>query len=261
MDLCGQNAKCTNLEGKYECSCQVGFEEKLVPQPFVPSLSRSFDVSSPSTRKVVCVDVDECSQGACGPCADCCNNEGSYSCKCSPGFVGNLPSQPCEDIDECQRNLCGPNSICMNVAPGFFCMCPDGFEGNGYDGCFIGVKQTTCVSSGECVQHSLCSSGSCVCKNGFQEEGPICVDIDECLHQALHCGTNSICTNTLGGFMCECKPGFVKYPPSFNCVANNPCKRDCGDNASCQECDGGVYECVCNEGFMDIPGLGCGRVN
>ena len=36
-------------------------------------------------------------------------------------------------------------------------------------------------------------------------------DIDECDKRngpSGRCGANSVCTNTPGGFNCECKPGF-----------------------------------------------------
>ena len=37
-----------------------------------------------------------------------------------------------------------------------------------------------------------------------------CIDVDECA--ANSCGENSICTNTKGSFICQCKPGFTGNP-------------------------------------------------
>lgn len=44
-----------------------------------------------------CSDVDECARSPCGKNAVCTNLEGSFSCTCSPGFVGD-PSISCTGI-------------------------------------------------------------------------------------------------------------------------------------------------------------------
>ena len=41
-------------------------------------------------------------------------------------------------------------------------------------------------------------------------EGPNCnVDINECVRGTSNCGTNSSCSNTVGGFTCTCWHGFT----------------------------------------------------
>lgn len=50
-------------------------------------------------------------------------------------------------------------------------------------------------------------SGDCTCKSEWQ--GINCTkDVDEC-QIAGRCPNNSECTNTIGGFNCQCKNGFV----------------------------------------------------
>merc|ERR1719341_1178764 len=135
----------------------------------------------------------------------------------------------------------------MNVAPGFFCMCPEGYDGNGYDGCYIAVFKKTCTDDRDCVKNARCSAGKCCCQDGFEANGSECHDVDECLDPD-YCGVNAHCTNTLGGALCECRAGYVKYPPSYNCVLDNSCKK-VGDK----------HQCQCDKGYKDVPGLGCCR--
>ena len=35
------------------------------------------------------------------------------------------------------------------------------------------------------------------------------LDVDECEIDLAHCGENAYCTNTIGSFLCTCKPGFA----------------------------------------------------
>ena len=35
------------------------------------------------------------------------------------------------------------------------------------------------------------------------------LDVDECKIDLAQCGGNAYCTNTIGSFLCTCKPGFA----------------------------------------------------
>ncbi len=59
-----------------------------------------------------------------------------------------------------------------------------------------GVGATGGVLVGECQS------------SGWQMTPDGCVDVDECASPGA-CGANMLCTNSEGGFMCECLPGFI----------------------------------------------------
>ena len=68
-DDCHNNATCTNTDGSFTCSCDVGF----------------------SGSGVNCTDIDECTANTdnCHANATCTNTEGSYTCTCISGYFGD----------------------------------------------------------------------------------------------------------------------------------------------------------------------------
>lgn len=50
---------------------------------------------------------------------------------------------------------------------------------------------------------------SCHCSLGYENEGLVCVDINECASNLHTCNTTtSVCNNTFGGYECLCLPGY-----------------------------------------------------
>lgn len=45
--------------------------------------------------------------------------------------------------------------------------------------------------------------------NTFDDELSFCTDIDECSLMVDNCDNNAFCTDTEGGFTCECTTGFT----------------------------------------------------
>lgn len=106
------------------------------------------------------------------------------------------------------------------------------------------------------------------------------MDIDECLAQP--CGPYSMCSNTPGGFHCQCQTGYVGAPPRIQCkgmfliyfiiiflqlfflnfLYNTaaPCEDvKCGTHAFCKP-NGQEAYCICEEGWTYNPNdlsLGC----
>ncbi|XP_041717065.2 thrombomodulin [Coregonus clupeaformis] len=144
----GQNFKCVNTIGGFECRCQKGYV---------------FENDK-------CVDVDECSMSPCDH--DCTNTIGSYNCSCLDGFIRmtedtnrcqfvclaaecspecdpskeyqcNCPNgyilddknglSICVDIDECEMRYCHHN--CTNTYGSYLCSCDEGFDLVGSYGC------------------------------------------------------------------------------------------------------------------------------
>ena len=54
------------------------------------------------------------------------------------------------------------------------------------------------------------------CRRGFIYSNETCADFDECIKESsvkvsdgyISCGTHADCQNTMGGYVCICKPGF-----------------------------------------------------
>lgn len=80
----------------------------------------------------------------------------------------------------------------------------------------------SCKSNFDCTTNAECTDGQCFCKKGFDAKGPVCADVDECL--ARPCGPYSACSNTPGGFHCQCQNGYVGAPPRIQCKGK---KKNC----------------------------------
>ncbi|KAJ8714767.1 hypothetical protein PYW07_002992 [Mythimna separata] len=254
-DLCGAG-ECHNTIGSFVCRCPDGYSVKPEQGP-------------------ACTDDDECELGTCDchPAADCINLPGSFQCRCRDGWRGD--GTECEDIDECLTNNggCHPRATCTNTDGSFMCLCDTGYKGDGY----------SCVDIDECANDpTLCENGHCTntpggyecdCDVGFtkspdgrsclgKSHSYSCVDIDECANDPTLC-ENGHCTNTPGGYECDCDVGFTKSPDgrsclgkshSYSCVNIDECANDptlC-ENGHCTNTPGG-YECDCDVGFTKSP--------
>ena len=91
---CGDNARCKNTMGSFNCDCLQGFQG----------------------NGMTCLDVDECSDSVdnCSPHAYCNNTLGAYNCTCFSGFEGD--GKACRDVDECKVMLhqCNKHAFCIN---------------------------------------------------------------------------------------------------------------------------------------------------
>lgn len=134
------------------------------------------------------------------------------------GFIGSPPriacKAPCEDVK------CGQHAYCKADGNEAYCVCDDGWTYNPSD-----------ISAG-------------------------CVDINEC--DAVHgpsgrCGLNAICSNTPGGFTCQCPPGFSGNA-QIQCIDIDECSKPnrCGPGAQCIN-RAGSFECICPEGSIPDP--------
>ena len=79
---CTENASCTNTIGSFTCDCNAGYEIRdACPE----------NDECGSGNETSCDNIDECMTGvhACDPNASCSDTNGSYSCACNFGYVGN----------------------------------------------------------------------------------------------------------------------------------------------------------------------------
>ncbi|XP_078262824.1 uncharacterized protein nid2a isoform X2 [Rhinoraja longicauda] len=60
----------------------------------------------------------------------------------------------------------------------------------------------------------------CTCAPGYEGDGKVCTDIDECAGGNSHgCGVNTDCINVLGSYGCECKQGYTVPEGGNTCVS------------------------------------------
>ena len=96
-----KSALCQNSVGSFDCVCGKGYDHK-------PDWVEGDDL---------CININECVLGNLNHCysgGNCTDTEGSYTCKCPDGYVGD--GRDCDDIDECQNGNhdCDPkNGICL----------------------------------------------------------------------------------------------------------------------------------------------------
>uniref|UniRef100_A0AC34GM18 EGF-like domain-containing protein n=1 Tax=Panagrolaimus sp. ES5 TaxID=591445 RepID=A0AC34GM18_9BILA len=160
------------------------------------------------------LDKNECQDKPCHWLAKCTNTINSTKCDCFPGFKGN--GFECTDVDECADNLsqCPKYSRCVNLPGTFFCNCTTGFMPKS-------ALMPTCIDIDECStdmhncgENELCQntfgSFECVkeCSKGYQINGTVCDDVDECL-ESHKCDKRATCENTNGGYKCICDEGFA----------------------------------------------------
>ncbi|XP_062437683.1 hemicentin-1 [Rhea pennata] len=239
---CRYNQICENTRGSYRCVCPRGYRSQAVGRP--------------------CVDINECEQVP-KPCAfQCANTPGSFKCICPPGqhLLGDgkscaglerLPNygayfnsynyaqfSPVRDNYQPQQyyrhssNLYSSFSEYRNSRIPFSRTrrniretCPEGYE----------ARNARCVDIDECENRDTCQheckntlgSYQCTCPPGYRltPNGKTCQDIDECLEQNIHCGSNQMCFNMRGSYQCidtPCPPNYQRDPLSGFCLKNCP---------------------------------------
>jgi MYXO-CTERM domain-containing protein len=241
LDMCDDNATCSNTSGSYTCECNAGYEGD----------------------GFACDDIDECELGTdtCDMNATCSNTDGGYTCTCNAGYEGD--GESCVDIDECElgTDSCDENATCTNTIGSYTCACNAGYEGDGFscvdiDECELGTD--TCDANATCSNTD--GGYTCTCNAGYEGDGESCGDIDECALGTDSCDENATCTNTVGSYTCACNAGYEG--DGLTCVDVDECELGtdtCDENATCTNTDGG-FTCACNEGY-EGDGQTCGDID
>ncbi|CAH0390731.1 unnamed protein product [Bemisia tabaci] len=266
---CGQNAVCENTDPGFTCTCPQGFAGKPDPSVACEQVDVSvlcavnsdcaehaeciegqcFCLNGFKAQGSLCHDIDECLSLPCGPFSVCNNTQGSFQCSCIPGNVGAPPKIPCKP--PCDDIKCGEHAFCKNNEQDAYCICEEGWTFSPADvsaGC-IDINECDQVHgvNGQCGLNSICTNSL----GGFNCECQ--QDIDEC--QQNPCGEGALCENTVGSFECSCPPDWLPDPdPSTKCVPILTCKvdKDCPGNAICYD----KKFCHCPE-----PNIGSDCVN
>lgn len=218
---CGYG-NCITLNHKAICKCHAGFD--LIGER--------------------CVDIDECLHKPCHPSALCTNIEGSYTCNCPRGLVGDPSGIGCKLSGECfgdsdcpfsatcidntcrnpcDINVCGVNAECQVSNHIATCKCPGQSAGDPKIEC---VK-FECNFHSDCGQSDACFDNKCV---------------DPCSVPNV-CGHGADCSPLNHSAVCTCHPGGTG-DPNLGCTPVLYCKSDsqCPTGSSC---NGGICTALC----------------
>lgn len=124
------------------------------------------------------------------------------------------------------------------------------------DGGSPAAKPFDCAS---CSPNATCDeqARTCTCNEGYDGDGLLCEDVDECAAASFPCLTGSTCLNKPGSFQCICGSGYEIVGSA--CLDIDECSRGlaaCPPNSACLNTPG-FYDCQCVQGYALQPGVGC----
>nr|XP_033808788.1 nidogen-2 [Geotrypetes seraphini] len=125
-----------------------------------------------------------------------------------------------------------------------------------------------------CDATAHCQPGSaldytCECAAGFQGDGRVCVDVNECEVGLSRCSQHAVCVNLPGSYRCECQSEYQFAADGRTCVPVSPPRNPCDDGShNCAPADlarcvlqaGSSYRCVCLSGYVG-DGRNCSDVD
>ncbi|KAM5338742.1 cubilin [Glossophaga mutica] len=248
---CQNGGTCLNLHDSFFCICPSQWKGPLCS-----------------------VDVNECevysgTPFSCQNGATCINTVGSYRCLCSPETHGPQCASKYNDCEGGSKALC-VHGICedlVRVYPGepkYSCICDAGWTSpQNSSACTLDRDECSlwpppCSALVQCFNTP--GSFYCgACPTGWQGNGYVCQDINEC---EINNGGCSVappvqCVNTPGSYHCQaCPPGYQGDGRVCTlvdlCSVNNG---GCHPHASCSSVLGSLPLCTCLPGYTG-NGLG-----
>ncbi|HIA00366.1 MAG TPA: hypothetical protein EYN66_00355 [Myxococcales bacterium] len=295
---CGPDASCENSDGSYECVCNPGFEGNgtdcgpdgkscdsaisVALVPFTASGDTSDATSDYGYSTGSCPGEAE-GWGAVSP-----DHAYSFSPQKDGIFVFTLKAEfdstlyvvtNCADVDasclgaddEFGANKLEQVTAELNADTTYFIIV-DGWAKSGETPAAAQGQYTLFVDIDECASGTdNCSSNatcsdiakggfSCSCHVGYDGDGVVCNDDNECVLNTFECDKNASCGNTPGSYECVCNAGYSGDGKS--CKDVNECANgsaQCDINAACSNTIGS-YDCKCNNGLTG-DGKTCVDIN
>ncbi|KAL5010333.1 hypothetical protein ScPMuIL_012638 [Solemya velum] len=229
----------------YNCDCYPGY---------------IYDADTKSCN-IISANDTECQSLSCSN--GCSNNGTEAKCFCDNGYeLENGTS--CRDIDECQTdNVCPQH--CTNTDGSYSCSCYTGYRITDDNLFCIACDQLSwgdnCENVCNCaVNGKECDPvKGCICRDGWSGEDCL-QDVNECVETPDICGSETICTNTNGSYICSCKTGYTEK--NGTCVDLDECQSALLNNCS-QICINaiGSHSCECKSGYNLVNGTDCTDIN
>ncbi|VDM80423.1 unnamed protein product, partial [Strongylus vulgaris] len=178
---CDVNARCTDTDESFICTCNPGFLDKSPDQTRKPGR--------------VCTQLrNECLENRhnCSVNADCIDLADGFLCRCKEGFVDVSPNikvfagLECRAlVDECASktlNTCHEHAICIDTRDAYKCQCKEGYVDHdelrnpGRDCRKINQLcesgRHDCDKNAQCIERGT-NDYECVCKPGFLDRSPL----------------------------------------------------------------------------------------
>uniref|UniRef100_A0A183FQQ6 VWFA domain-containing protein n=1 Tax=Heligmosomoides polygyrus TaxID=6339 RepID=A0A183FQQ6_HELPZ len=280
---CDPNAKCTDTDESFICTCNSGFLDKSPDQTRKPG------------RK--CTSLrNECEENShnCSANADCIDLADGFLCRCKDGFVDVSPNMHAFAGLECRAlidDYC-PSSTFSDTRDAYKCQCKEGYVDHdelrnpGRDCrkanqlCESGRHD--CDKNAQCIERGT-NDYECVCKAGFLDRSPLPHRMDKSIVGTVTSCILSVNFSVIKVIQCREPPselqktcsGYAFWDYIFSrrirsalgrkClerVCLDDTKHDCHVAAVCEEVDGPEkYTCKCRDGYVDSnkenPGREC----
>ncbi|XP_046357626.2 uncharacterized protein LOC124135954 isoform X3 [Haliotis rufescens] len=250
----GANETCRDTSGSFACDCEAGFQKSPDNTQCIGCQSPTYGTDCSSTCTCISANTASC-------------NPVNGSCTCTSAWTGIN----CEtNVDECLAtpSVCtGAQEVCRDTNGSYVCDCNPGFgrptSGAACAACNSTSYGTNCENACTCISGNSVScnsvNGSCTCTSAWT--GTNCeTNVDECLATPSVCtGSQEVCRDTNGSYVCDCNPGFGRPTSGAACAACNStsygsnCENACtcisGNSLSCNSVNG---SCTCTSAWTGI---------
>lgn len=132
----------------------------------------------------------------------------------------------CLDVDDCSPNPCNHGGTCQDQVNGYKCLCPSQWTGKT---CLIGEPPLLFPALHVRQQHMQMPQTLSLSVSPTTTTAAASLDANEC--DSKPCVNANSCRNLIGGYFCECVPGWTGQncdisewtAVSCSCGTGNPC--------------------------------------